>query len=181
MSIRIYTFIAVMCLIISYSSKSFSQEKEKLTLQDGNDRNPKLFIATKAFINHNGKILILRESGQYSEGTNNGLFDLVGGRIVPGERFDHCLMREIKEETGLTVTIGRPFFVNEWRPKVKGESWQVVGIFFECFTDSDIVMLSNDHDNYKWIDPKDFAGENLIPNLHLVFKAYLDSAIHQSF
>jgi 8-oxo-dGTP diphosphatase len=134
---------------------------------------PKLFVATKAFIVHNGKVLILRESTQYQDGSNAGRFDVVGGRLKPGQRFDESLLREIEEETGLKVKIGRPFFVNEWRPVVKGESWQVVGTFFECFADTDSVKLSEDHDTFLWIDPEDFRIYTLIPNLIPAFESYL--------
>jgi 8-oxo-dGTP diphosphatase len=134
---------------------------------------PKLFVATKAFINFDGKILILRESNQYIEGTNSGFFDVVGGRMSPGEQFDHCLIREVKEETGLDVKMGRPFFVSEWRPIVKEEEWQVVGMFFECFVTSDEVALGTDHSEYKWIEPKNYQNEHLIPKLYTAFEAYL--------
>ena len=90
----------------------------------------KIFVATKAFIIHDGKVLLLKESSAYTDGSNVGKFDVVGGRVQPGQRFDESLIREIKEETGLHVTIGRPFFVNEWRPIVRGEQWQIVGTFF---------------------------------------------------
>ncbi len=136
-------------------------------------QTPKLFVATKAFINSDGKVLLLKESKKYTEGTNAGYFDVVGGRITPGERFDECLVREIKEETGLDVKVGRPFYVDEWRPMVREEPWQVVGIFFECFADSNEVVLSEDHDEYKWIDPKNHANEHLISKLHTVFEQYL--------
>ncbi len=134
---------------------------------------PKLFVATKAFIVHNGKVLILRESTKYQSGANIGKFDVVGGRVEPGQRFDESLAREIKEETGLNVKIGKPFFVNEWRPVVKGEQWQIVGTFFECVADSDNVKLSNDHDDHKWIDPKEYKNHPLIENLQPAFEAYL--------
>lgn len=132
-----------------------------------------LFVATKAFIVRNGKVLLLRESTKYTDGSNAGRYDVVGGRIQPGQRFDESLLREIKEETGLTAKIGRPFFVNEWRPVVKGNPWQIVGTFFECFADTDQVALSEDHDEYVWIDPKDFRKYNLIPNLVPAFESYL--------
>tara|TARA_Y100000034_G_scaffold132299_1_gene194941 strand:+ start:1240 stop:1539 length:300 start_codon:yes stop_codon:yes gene_type:complete len=97
----------------------------------------KVFTAMKAFIIYDGKVLLLRESTKYKDGANAGKFDVVGGRVEPGQRFDESLLREIKEETGLTVTLGKPFFVNEWRPTVRGEQWQIIGTFFECFADTD--------------------------------------------
>lgn len=133
----------------------------------------KIFAATKAFILYNGKILLLRESGQYVDGTNGGRYDVVGGRVEPGQRFDDSLCREIKEETSLKVTIGRPFFVNEWRPLVRGEQWQIIGTFFVCFAESDSVILSTDHDSFVWIDPKDFKQYDIIENLIPAFESYL--------
>lgn len=133
----------------------------------------KLFAATKAFILYQGKVLLLRESSKYIDGSNAGRYDVVGGRVTPGERFDDGLLREIREETGLTVRIGRPFFVNEWRPTVRGEEWQIIGTFFECFAKSDSVVLSSDHSEYVWIDPADFREYPIIPNLTAAFESYL--------
>ena len=138
---------------------------------------PKMFVATKAFIVHQGKVLVVRESSKYEDGANSGKYDVVGGRVEPGQRFDESLLREIEEETGLKIKIGRPFFVNEWRPQVRGEQWQIIGTFFECQADSDEVVLSNDHDHFKWIDPKEYQEHNLIENLHGVFEAYLEQRI----
>ncbi|OGM13911.1 hypothetical protein A3A76_05380 [Candidatus Woesebacteria bacterium RIFCSPLOWO2_01_FULL_39_23] len=132
----------------------------------------KIFVATKAFINYKGKILIIRESSEYLEGANRGKYDVVGGRVEPGQRFDESLVREVKEETGLSVKLGKPFYVGEWRPIVRGEQWQIVGTFFECFSDSDKVILSKDHNKFVWIDPKDFKKYNLIENLIPAFTTY---------
>lgn len=134
---------------------------------------PKLFIATKAFILHKGKVLILREAGSYQDGSNIGRFDLPGGRLKPGERFDEALRREVNEETGLSVQIGGPIAVNEWRPIVREEQWQIVGIFFTCTSEDDGVRLSEDHDAFKWIDAVTFREHGLIENLYPAFEAYL--------
>jgi len=133
----------------------------------------KLFVATKAVIVYQGKILLLRESKKYNDGTNIGKFDVSGGRIEPGQRFDESLKREVREETGLEIEIGRPFFVNEWRPTVRGEQWQIIGTFFECFAATDNVILSEDHAEYVWIDPKDFRQYDIIENLIPMFESYL--------
>jgi len=83
------------------------------------------------------------------------------------------LLREIKEETGLNVRLGKPFHVDEWRPVKNNEQWHIVATFFECFSDSDNVILSEDHDKYEWIDPKSYKAYNLIQNLFPAFDAYL--------
>ncbi len=137
------------------------------------DDNIKLFVATKSLITYQGKVLILRESTKYTDGSNVGKYDVVGGRVKPGQEFDESLKREVAEETGLTVEIGKPFYVGEWRPIVNREQWQIIGIFFECKSTSEIVSLSEDHDDYQWIDPNRFEEYPLIENLQNAFKAYL--------
>src|SRR3989344_8224212 len=135
--------------------------------------NIKVFAATKAFIVYKDKVLILKESSKYKDGSNIGRYDVVGGRVNPGERFDESLLREIKEETGLDVKIGKPFYVGEWRPKVNDEQWQIVGTFFECFSKSNKVVLSQDHDKYLWINSQDYQKYNLIENLKPAFEVYI--------
>jgi 8-oxo-dGTP diphosphatase len=133
----------------------------------------KQFIATKAFISFEDKILILRESKKYADSTNTGKYDIPGGRLNPGENFMEALKREIKEETGLDIDIKEPFFVNEWNPIVREQQWQIVGIFFKCNSKSDKVILSKDHDSFIWINPKEAHKYNIIDNLRKAFEEYV--------
>lgn len=133
----------------------------------------KFFLAAKGIINYEGKILLVRESAKYDVGTQTGKWDVPGGRLDPDESFDQALLREIREETGLSVKIGRPVLVNQVNPVVKGEEWQVVRMFFECLTDQADVTLGEDHDAYEWIDPEKYADYPIIENLRPVFEAYL--------
>ncbi len=153
----------------------FSLDNPLGNRHDTGTMEPKLFVAMKAFIVHDGKVLILRESTKYQDGTNAAKYDIVGGRIKPGQAFDESLRREIREETGLEVELGRPFYVGEWRPVIKGEPAQIVATFFICQSDVDTVKLSEDHDDYQWIEPKEFQKYNLIPNLVPAFEAFLKS------
>jgi len=60
-----------------------------------------------------GKVLIIRESPAYKDGTNIGKYDMPGGKIEPGENFILGLQREVREECGLEVTMGKPIHVAE--------------------------------------------------------------------
>ena len=133
----------------------------------------KMFVATKAFIVKDGKVLMVREAAAYDVGTNAGRYDVVGGRIEPGEHYEDALHREVKEEVGLEVDIIGPFAVSEWFPNVKGEQWHIVAIFFECKPKTDTVTLGTDHDDYKWIDPAAIDKEPIMDNLRPVFFKYL--------
>lgn len=131
----------------------------------------KLKIAMRGFIIHNNKVLLIRESENY-DSPNKGKYDLPGGKINPGENFKEGLLREIKEECGLNVKIGKAFSVQEWRPIVKETIHHIIGTFIKCSVDNPEVKLSKDHDKYIWIDPKDYEKYNLIESTFNAFKDY---------
>jgi len=133
----------------------------------------KQFIAAKAFIRFGKKILIIRESAAHVTNTQVGKFDVIGGRVEPGENVINGLRREVKEECGLEISIGQPFFVNESRNEWHGEHWQIIRIFFDCTTSSEQIILNEEHDQFKWIDPKNYMKENVIENLYPSFDAFL--------
>ncbi len=66
-------------------------------------------LATRAFIIYEGKVLIIRESPGYKYARNIGKYDLPGGKVRPGEKMADGLRREVLEEVGLDVKIGKPF------------------------------------------------------------------------
>jgi 8-oxo-dGTP pyrophosphatase MutT (NUDIX family) len=110
-------------------------------------------IAGRAVILHEGKVLMIQESSVYEEGTNEGKWDFPGGRIHPGEPMLDALKRETQEECGLIVEIGKPLFVGEWSPTIKGQKMQIIGIYFLCTAENTDVVLGDDHDEYRWVDP----------------------------
>lgn len=117
-----------------------------------------LFVAAKALIIRDGKLLLLRESSAYADGTNEGRYDVPGGRIDPAESLIDALMREVKEETGLTLATAVPFSAGEWWPKKNGEQWHIVGIYHAVRVEPGKVVLSDDHDHYIWADLDDLPA-----------------------
>lgn len=128
--------------------------------------------AMKAFVVYKDRILLLRESSSY-ESPNQGKWDVPGGRVKPGEIFYEGLLREIQEESGLAVKLGKPFSVQGWRPVIKGIEHQIIGTFVECFSNSSEVKLSEDHDGYEWVNPKDYKKYDLVGALPKAFEDYL--------
>lgn len=141
-----------------------------------NDLNMIQRIATKAVIfNSEGKVLILREANTYEEGTNPGRYHMPGGRLNIGEAFLDGLRREVDEETGLEIKIGKPIYVGEWRPIIKGVPNQIVGIFFKCRSVTTNVRLSEEHDDFKWISPDEIENYDIMgPEIKVLQAALKD-------
>ncbi|MDD5431108.1 MAG: NUDIX domain-containing protein [Candidatus Pacebacteria bacterium] len=123
-------------------------------------------IAGKAVIvNNEGKVLILRESQEYKGGTNIGKYGFPGGKVEPGESLQEALIRESKEECGLEIEVGEPFFVSEWRPEINGDKFQIFGVYFKCVPKNSDIVLGTDFDDYKWVDPRDCRDYDIMsPN-----------------
>jgi 8-oxo-dGTP diphosphatase len=134
----------------------------------------KLFVGAKALVARpDEKVLIVRESAAYEEGTNTGFWDVVGGRIESEEPLFDGLRREILEESGLEVVVGEVVYVAEGFPVIKGEKVHVIRVYFCCRCEASSVCLSTDHDKYEWIDPAD-SGLYKMPNdVTEAFEKYL--------
>ena len=131
-----------------------------------------LHVAVKAFIVHEGKVLLIRMAKDYIP-ENAFEYDVPGGKVKAGEKFAEGLKREVNEETGLSVRIGEAFSISEWWPMDKGKQHHIVGTFIECFSDTEEVRLSSDHDKFVWIKPEDFQNYLLIGTVPDAFKDYI--------
>ncbi len=90
----------------------------------------KIRPGAKALIVHDGKILVITEK------TSSGeiIHDFPGGGIEFGETAQEALIREVKEEVGLTVVPGKPvgtwsFILDQWKTHILciGFQCKVVG------------------------------------------------------
>lgn len=125
----------------------------------------KLFVGAKGLVVHNGKVLLLRESSKYEDGSKVGKWDVPGGRILPEEEVRNGLKREIEEESALKIEAGELLGVFDGFPEIKGEKCHVVRLYFLCYALSDQVVLSQDHDAYDWVDPTDWGDKALVADL----------------
>ncbi len=62
-----------------------------------------MFNSTLCYIYHDGKYLLLHRVKKKND-LNEGKWIGVGGKFEPGETADECVVREVFEETGLTLT-----------------------------------------------------------------------------
>jgi len=125
----------------------------------------KLFVGAKGIVHHQGKVLLVRESKVYQDGSKAGKWDFVGGRINSDEKVRDGLIREIKEESGLDVVSGQLVGVFDGFPEIHEETCHVVRIYFICESKSSQVTLSADHDAYDWVDPDTIGNKILVDDI----------------
>ena len=128
------------------------------------------FLAVKGIIRRSdGKMLVLKRSSK--DDHKPGVWETVGGGMDREETPQEALMREIQEDTSLDVRVDVPFNVFSFK-KDTGEF--KVGITFLCEYLSGEVMLSDEHSEYRWIDPKEFADLESVPSLHAEIARYVE-------
>jgi 8-oxo-dGTP diphosphatase len=112
----------------------------------------KIGVSQKAVIlNKKGEFLVLHRTTTAPSNPNK--WDLPGGDLDFGEDPLKGLIREIKEETGLEIKDVKPFDV-ESHVNEKGEFW--VTIAYRAKTTAEEVVLSFEHDEFRWVTPKEF-------------------------
>jgi len=72
-----------------------------------NRRPVRVEVCVGAAIFRGGRLLLLRRAE--SRVAFPGLWDIPGGHVEPGESLAAALRREVREETGFDLRIGRPF------------------------------------------------------------------------
>lgn len=95
-----------------------------------------------------------------------GCWDLPGGHLALGESFDGCLLREVKEETGLDVAIERLLGL------YKVEADQYLQALYACRLKlyQPIRLRPNEHAESRWVTLQEAAGLELIPYLSEIIR-----------
>jgi len=80
---------------------------------------------TCALIESGERVLVAQRAGK---GANNGLWEFPGGKVAPGEGESECLVREIREELGVSVRVERRL-----RPSLHQEEERIIRLIpFVC-------------------------------------------------
>ena len=75
----------------------------------------------------------------------HGKWNLLGGRIEFGETPEEALIREVKEESGLTVKVNKilPQIFTRYRTKTDGTELQILPISYKCTVVGGVLHQTN--------------------------------------
>ncbi len=111
---------------------------------------------TAAVIHNDGRILICRRREGKSFG---GLWEFPGGKTEPGETSEDGLRREIEEEMGLDIQVGKRLGSSLFGEPEGG----IELIAFSAGLRSSPECLLRDHDEARWIAPSELEAFEFAP------------------
>lgn len=139
-------------------------------------------VNARAIVIHDGKIL-LNEFG-------HGLYyNLPGGGVEAGELVKEAVIREVMEETGIAVDVGKLLYVLEYEP-VHCENLHYatpqISIVFECKVKGDINIKpasvpdqNPDDPNIKssavWMPVENLQNIHYVPYIHKNLMAFIET------
>ena len=122
------------------------------------------FVGVHGVIANRGRILVLKRAPRMSY--RAGSWDLPGGHLALGENLESCLLREIKEETALDVTIDRLLGMNSMAPE------PYLQALYACRLTvfQNVKLQPDEHVEHRWAALDELAGLELIPYLAAILK-----------
>ncbi len=118
------------------------------------------FLAVRGILqDKNGRFLMLKRAKTSKH--QPGFWEFPGGKVDPGEDFASALIREFKEETGLTVSLNSVLGSGEW----ERQNYKIAYLFLRvsCFCGE--ISLSREHDDSRWVSSEDLKKLPVSPQL----------------
>lgn len=123
-------------------------------------------VAVHGLIKKGDKFLVTKRAA--GDNYMPGLWDLPGGTIEFQENIFDALMREIEEETGLRVEIGKILYCYDFPSGPDRHQFQIV---YECdYTGGEVILNLDDHDEYRWLGVNEMQSLDKIGFLDELWK-----------
>ncbi len=117
-------------------------------------------IIVRAIIEVDDKVLFQRN-------VEEDEFALPGGHIEQGETMKQSLIRELEEETGLKIFVGRLVYINENYFEQAGEDVHEIGFYFLASVIGDVpgtIESKEGHIDFWFLDMMDIEKKAVLPS-----------------
>ncbi len=120
-------------------------------------QDTQFYVSIKGVILLNDRVLLLRKP--------SGEWDIPGGRLSIDENPRQCLIREVQEETGLSVKPGK--LLHRWvRRRPNKVDVFLVSHICKLATSSVNARLSSEHDKSGWFSIQESEAISLSAGIH---------------
>jgi len=109
--------------------------------------DPDYLPVTAAIIERDGMILIARRKRAFM-GNN---WEFPGGKLEDNETLEECLKREIREELGIDIAVGK--LISSRKHVLNCQSAIILYAYRAEYVSGEIVLT--DHDEIAWVAPED--------------------------
>jgi 8-oxo-dGTP diphosphatase len=121
-------------------------ENFAMSMREGRDTQG---VVKVVFIDNSGKALILKRSGKVVSKASPWEWDLPGGHIEHEEKKIDALAREVFEETKMRFEKAKRIYAQDKTT------------FFVCRDFAGEPRLSNEHEEFKWVEPEEVTNYNI--------------------
>ena len=121
-------------------------------------------IAVGAVVVRDGDLLMVQRDTE----PGKGLWSVPGGRLEAGEYLNTAVAREVKEETGLDVTVGQLLGILE----VVGDPHYVILDFLATTTDAGTPHAGDDVADARWVPLDEVSTLECTPRLRETLRGW---------
>ena len=114
--------------------------------------DPDFFPVTAAVIEKDGKVLIARRKRPFM----GHHWEFPGGKLEDNETLEECLRREIREELGIDIAVGK--LISSRKHVINCQSAIILYAYHADHLSGEITL--NDHDEIAWVKPEDLIKYN---------------------
>lgn len=122
----------------------------------------KTILSVNALIWCKGKVLLMKRAK--TKKIDPGIYSGVGGKVEPHESFYDALLREIKEETGLTEFESIKLYSITQHPYPPTDS-EWVNVYFNVHIKKQVRIPPAEDGSFDWVDPKDVGSLPMVTDL----------------
>ena len=119
-------------------------------------------LATLCYLKQNGKTLMLHRIKKVND-IHAGKWNGLGGKLEPGESPEQCVIREVIEESGLSITRLRYHGLLVFAD-FKGDEWYVWVFSADQFSGD---LIESDEGHLEWVANELIPTLNLWPSDHI--------------
>lgn len=136
----------------------------------------KVSVKAIPFLVRDRRVLMLREA-EYDGGNNPGMWDLPGGTMEEGETYLDTLVREFKEEAGITLPAGTTDRIMDCMILHSCvESTMRIYIPMPMWCNKLPIVLSSHHSEAYWFGKYELPTKgNMMPRLHEIIARMFES------